>query len=424
MTAITVLTLVDSEEHLAETYESLRRQSCNDWKWLVVPLDRIELSTSFGEDPRVCVALLPSFVASQGLAACKEFGYQQAQSTHVFELDQHDFLADDVLEKVVAAIAATDADLLYTDFVNVPVSGEPAGYRPEYGWETYVVKRVGQHHRAIRAFDPSPSVLSQASYAPSHGLTWRRETFSAAGGPDPTAGYADAFDLVCRAYLGGARFHHVAGGVVFSRLHAYRSRDELLEGQIGERYVYEILREWSARQGLPMLDLGAAHNPTPGFVSVDLHDAEVNCDIRLGFPLDDSSVGCIRAWDFLEHMNHCPDSTCVHGTDGGPRCVVGVMNELYRVLTPGGWLVSRTPSTDGRGAFQDPTHTSFWNPNSFWYYTRREQANFVNGVECRFQAARIWQAYPSDWHEQHDILYVHADLVALKGQRQPGLCEI
>ena len=78
----------------------------------------------------------------------------------------------------------------------------------------------------------------------------------------------------------------------------------------------------------------------------------------------------------------------------------------------------------GRGAFQDPTHVSFWNPNSFWYYTRREQAQLVRGITCRFQANRVWQECPTPWHESHDIPYVNADLVALKGQRQPGLVEI
>ena len=50
------------------------------------------------------------------------------------------------------------------------------------------------------------------------------------------------------------------------------------------------------------------------------------------------------------------------------RCVVELMNAIYRALVPGGWVLAATPSTDGRGAFQDPTHCSFWNvPNSFWY---------------------------------------------------------
>jgi SAM-dependent methyltransferase len=100
------------------------------------------------------------------------------------------------------------------------------------------------------------------------------------------------------------------------------------------------------------------------------------------------------------------------------------MNEIYRVLAPGGWLLSATPSTDGRGAFQDPTHCSFWNPNSFWYFVRQAQRQYVPGITARFQGTRIWQEYPSEWHKEHQILYVYADLVALKGQRQPGLVEV
>jgi O-antigen biosynthesis protein len=132
-------------------------------------------------------------------------------------------------------------------------------------------------------------------------------------------------------------------------------------------------------------------------------------------------VGCIRAYDFLEHVPHCRDSSCTHKP---PFCVVGVMNEIYRVLVAGGWLLSGTPSTDGRGAFQDPTHCSWWNPNSFWYYTRRQQQQYVPGIAARFQGAQIWQEHPTDWHKAHNILYVYADLVALKGQRQPGICEV
>jgi len=77
----------------------------------------------------------------------------------------------------------------------------------------------------------------------------------------------------------------------------------------------------------------------------------------------DGSVGCVRAFDFLEHVPTCRDSTCDHGADGmAGKCIVGLMNELYRVLAPGGWIISCTPSTDGRGGFQDSTHVSFWHP--------------------------------------------------------------
>ena len=70
------------------------------------------------------------------------------------------------------------------------------------------------------------------------------------------------------------------------------------------------------------------------------------------------------------------------------------------------------PSTDGRGAFQDPTHVSFWNSNSFWYYTKREQAQFI-GEPVKFQLNRISNYFPTDWHKFHNILYTKAHLVKL-----------
>ncbi len=85
------------------------------------------------------------------------------------------------------------------------------------------------------------------------------------------------------------------------------------------------------------------------------------------------------------------------------------MQEAHRCLTRHGWLLTLTPSTDGRGAFQDPTHVSFWNSNSFWYYTRPEQARFIHSPVL-FEANRVKNFYPSDWHREHQIVYVKADL--------------
>jgi SAM-dependent methyltransferase len=117
------------------------------------------------------------------------------------------------------------------------------------------------------------------------------------------------------------------------------------------------------------------------------------------------------ASDFLEHL-------------APGREIIDFWNEAYRVLAPGGWFVSHTPSTDGRGAWQDPTHLSGWNENSFLYATHRDQQQYVDGLHARFQAINVRTGYPSTWHEQHKVTYVDADLCALKGQRQPGPCHI
>ena len=77
-----------------------------------------------------------------------------------------------------------------------------------------------------------------------------------------------------------------------------------------------------------------------------------------------------------------------------------------------------TPSTDGRGAFQDPTHVSFWNSNSFWYYSRADQNRFID-CPIRFQANRLKNFFPSEWHREHQIVYLKADLLKVAG-RVPG----
>jgi hypothetical protein len=100
------------------------------------------------------------------------------------------------------------------------------------------------------------------------------------------------------------------------------------------------------------------------------------------------------------------------------------MKEAYRCLAPMGWFLTSTPSTDGRGAFQDPTHVSFWNANSFWYYTRRNQNRFID-CPVRFQATRIRDYFPSAWEKKNNIPYVKADLLRLPDEgRVPGLVEI
>lgn len=76
-------------------------------------------------------------------------------------------------------------------------------------------------------------------------------------------------------------------------------------------------------------------------------------------------------------------------------------------------MAGRT-STDGRGALQDPTHVSFWNPNSFWYYTDPNDMKYVSAFSGRFRAEQVVQPFPTPWHEANDIPYVYADLSSMK----------
>jgi|SRR5580765_290587 len=414
-----IFTPTHDTRFLAETYASLKHQSYADWEWVIALNNGATLPKGI-KGPRVRALRAPGDLT--GVGALKRFACGECKGEYLVELDHDDLLASRALEK----IAATEADFIYSDAANFRSNGENELFGTAFGWEHYQAEVDGRTLAVNRSFEPDASSLREIFYAPNHVRVWSRELYEKVGGHDPTLPVCDDFDLLLRSYMAGARFQHIP-----ECLYLYRLRDDgnntwvkhnaaiqHKQAELSQRYTHPLVHEWCRRRDLKKLDLGGGTGCPEGFIPLDL---ATGCDLRQPWTFADSSIGCIRAYDFLEHVPHCRDGSCTHQP---PFCSVGLMNEIHRVLVPGGWLLSATPSTDGRGAFQDPTHCSFWNPNSFWYYTRRLQQAYVPGITARFQAARLWQEYPSEFHQQHHLLYVFADLVALKGQRQPGLVEI
>lgn len=99
----------------------------------------------------------------------------------------------------------------------------------------------------------------------------------------------------------------------------------------------------------------------------------LKADLRKRWPFEDSSLEAIRAHDIIEHL---PNR-------------VHTMNEAFRVLAPGGAFDIFVPTTDGRGAWQDPTHVSFWNANSFLYFCEEfaewQRFHEAYGISARFR---------------------------------------
>jgi SAM-dependent methyltransferase len=258
--------------------------------------------------------------------------------------------------------------------------------------------------------------VSYVWFAPNHVRAFRRDIYEVIGGYNPELDVLDDQELMCRLYQHG-EFFHIKKCLYFQRMHPKNTqRDTRLNAriqnetvQLYDAYVEANLRAWSARNGLLALDLGAAHNKPEGYMGVDQYagaGVDFVCDVTNGIDLADSGVGVLRAVDFLEHV---PDK-------------VALFNELYRLLAHGGMLISMTPSTDGRGAFQDPTHVAYYNENSFWYFTDANYAAFVPPIQCKFQVSRLITFFPSPWHEEHNISYICANLIAIKdGDRQGGL---
>lgn len=125
---------------------------------------------------------------------------------------------------------------------------------------------------------------------------------------------------------------------------------------------------------LTRLNLGCSDSYLPGMWNVDLvPPADQIVDLRYAWPWGDSSVEFILARDVIEHL---PDK-------------IHTMNQAWRVLRPGGQIEISLPTTEGSGAFQDPTHLSFWNRRSFLYFEvgspYRERFAVSYGIEAAFR---------------------------------------
>lgn len=145
------------------------------------------------------------------------------------------------------------------------------------------------------------------------------------------------------------------------------------------------------------INLGCGFNKIEGCVNIDNRpsvEPDLCCDCR-ALPYEDSSVDVVFALDYLEHI---PIGE-----------TIAQINEIWRVLKHNGVLVHRTPSTDGRGAFQDPTHVSFWNLNSWLYYTHDEYRKLY-GIVAKFEGfnSNVWV--------NDKVCYVEGEMRAIKGE--------
>lgn len=137
------------------------------------------------------------------------------------------------------------------------------------------------------------------------------------------------------------------------------------------------------------LNLGACDRRFPGFLSVDIAPpADVVTDLSKPWPWADSTVEAVKAFDIIEHIED----------------KIHLMNELHRVMKPGARVEIEVPSaTHGAGAFQDPTHKSYWTLNSFQYFQDGTGAykRFAKsyGITARFKVVSLAERQYQDAKE-------------------------
>jgi SAM-dependent methyltransferase len=158
------------------------------------------------------------------------------------------------------------------------------------------------------------------------------------------------------------------------------------------------------------LDLGCGDNPRNPYRRDELHGVDfaesanlpagvkmrlANLSVDL-LPYSDSYFDSVSAYDFLEHIPRIMTTSAGLNTRFP---FIELMNEIWRVLTPGGLLYAQTPAYPHPAAFQDPTHVNILTRETHNYFTRPMLTGRMYGFKGDFEARRTLMTVPRHEYE-------------------------
>jgi SAM-dependent methyltransferase len=171
------------------------------------------------------------------------------------------------------------------------------------------------------------------------------------------------------------------------------------------------------------LDFGCGGNPRNPFhaaelitVDIHIHSKQIPTHkIEPGskLPFEDETFDSISAFDVLEHLSReAPNNLFIY-----------YMNELHRVLRPGGIAVFVFPSFPHRDAFSDPTHVNFITSETVNFFVNNQirtsqpyegiLTNYSVVTNSRLRRWKYW-VYDSQFYEVENVQSLRRKISLMK----------
>jgi len=407
---LSVFTPTHLPDYLPEAYISLLRQKHTNWEWVIVPNGgNAVIPDNIRRDNRVKIVEGGEHLYNIG--AIKRLACDHCSGEAFIELDHDDLLFPGNSLSAIEAAFEQGAGFVYSDTALFTFDSERKGnnygkfmFSPAHGWEHYAVNVYGRDLLATRAFDISPRSLCEIYYAPDHVRCWSRKAYYDAGGHNRELSVIDDHELMIKTYLSGVPFVHTGGSHYLYRsykhntVHGRQRQIRELTRKFKIEYTEDLISEWVSREDYDVLNID----------DLVASGWQWERDLQHGFGFD--CYGAVKANDFLQWMD-------------GDR-VSDFMNSVYDALVPGGYLIITVPDAIGGIGFADPAYKSYYSEASMLPYINKKHADKNGHISARFQLVLVTDEYASDWHKSNEYKQLRFHLCALKGQRQPGTCDI
>ncbi len=159
------------------------------------------------------------------------------------------------------------------------------------------------------------------------------------------------------------------------------------------QYTHSVVGQTMTRH----LDLGCGATPRNPYGRDELFGVDLVAREHAGatvkganlsvqaIPFESNSFDSVSAYDFLEHVPRVlptPDGL------GTRFPFIELMNEVWRVLIPGGLFYAVTPAFPSKAAFQDPTHVNIITESTHVYFTQPQRMAAMYGFVGNFGLVR------------------------------------
>lgn len=157
-----------------------------------------------------------------------------------------------------------------------------------------------------------------------------------------------------------------------------------------ENILEESFLLYGNKQTSISLDIGSGPKPKNPFKSDALYGADfradeknnvVYSDLSLGkLPFESEKFDFITSYDVLEHIQRV---VLNDGKTAFP--LILLMNEIFRILKPGGMFFAIQPVYPSKSVFQDPTHVNIMSEDTMDFYFCSKSWARIYGYEGSFE---------------------------------------
>lgn len=159
------------------------------------------------------------------------------------------------------------------------------------------------------------------------------------------------------------------------------------------------------------LDLGCGTNPFNPYGRQHVYGIDIRDDSRElhgrgnvtiikanlaleKMPFEDNFFSSVSAIDFLEHI---PRQLYIDRAQEIIYPFINLMNEIWRVLAPGGRFLAITPAYPAAAVFADPTHVNVLTDTTHAYFCGQPPGGRIYGFRGEFRARIVKFSAPSNY---------------------------